>query len=108
MVAVVDDVYSDHSHIAGKFTLLSSSRVYVGGAVNPRALSGARVHTNFVGCLRKVCVYVRVCTGFDVFFFGCYRSDTVCIVDTEICADMTSNRIYGIQICASTLIVQIE
>jgi len=53
-VAVVDDVYTDHSHIAGKFTMLSSSRVYVGGAVNPRALPGARVHNNFVGCLRKV------------------------------------------------------
>lgn len=51
---MVDDVYTDHSHIAGKFTMLSSSRVYVGGAVNPRALSGARVHNNFVGCLRKV------------------------------------------------------
>lgn len=34
--------------------MLSSSRVYVGGAVNPRALLGARVHNNFVGCLRKV------------------------------------------------------
>lgn len=34
--------------------MLSSSRVYVGGAVNPRALHGARVHNNFVGCLRKV------------------------------------------------------
>lgn len=55
LVAVVDDVYTDHSHIAGKFTMLSSSRVYVGGSVNPRALLGARVHNNFVGCLRKVC-----------------------------------------------------
>lgn len=54
LVAVVDDVYTDHSHIAGKFTMLSSSRVYVGGSVNPRALLGARVHNNFVGCLRKV------------------------------------------------------
>lgn len=53
----MDDVYTDHSHIAGKFTMLSSSRVYVGGAVNPRALLGARVHNNFVGCLRKVSVY---------------------------------------------------
>lgn len=34
--------------------MLSSSRVYVGGSVNPRALLGARVHNNFVGCLRKV------------------------------------------------------
>lgn len=54
LVTVVDDVYTDHSHIAGKFTMLSSSRVYVGGSVNPRALLGARVHNNFVGCLRKV------------------------------------------------------
>jgi neurexin len=54
LVVVVDDVYTDHSHIAGKFTILSSSKVYVGGSVNPRALLGARVHNNFVGCLRKV------------------------------------------------------
>lgn len=57
---MVDDVYTDHSHIAGKFTMLSSSRVYVGGAVNPRALLGARVHNNFVGCLRKV-VFLLAC-----------------------------------------------
>lgn len=58
-MAVVDDVYTDHSHIAGKFTMLSSSRVYVGGAVNPRALLGARVHNNFVGCLRKVNIFIH-------------------------------------------------
>ncbi|XP_023310853.1 neurexin-1-like [Anoplophora glabripennis] len=52
--AVVDGVYADHSHIAGKFTMLSSSRVYVGGSINTRALPGARVHNNFVGCMRKV------------------------------------------------------
>ncbi|KAB0804576.1 hypothetical protein PPYR_01546 [Photinus pyralis] len=52
--AVVDGVYADHSHIAGKFTMLSSSRVYVGGSINTRALPGARVHSNFVGCMRKV------------------------------------------------------
>lgn len=51
--AVVDGVYADHSHIAGKFTMLSSSRVYVGGSLNTRALPGARVHNNFVGCMRK-------------------------------------------------------
>ncbi|XP_063921501.1 neurexin 1 isoform X2 [Zophobas morio] len=52
--AVVDGVYADHSHIAGKFTMLSSSRVYVGGSINTRALPGARVHNNFIGCMRKV------------------------------------------------------
>ncbi|KAK9891151.1 hypothetical protein WA026_013467 [Henosepilachna vigintioctopunctata] len=52
--AVIDGVYADHSHIAGKFTMLLSSRVYVGGSINTRALPGARVHNNFVGCMRKV------------------------------------------------------
>ncbi|XP_017771732.1 PREDICTED: neurexin-1a-like, partial [Nicrophorus vespilloides] len=52
--AVVDGVYADHSHIAGKFTMLSSSRLYVGGSINTRALPGSRVHNNFVGCMRKV------------------------------------------------------
>ncbi|KAH1014811.1 hypothetical protein HUJ05_012636, partial [Dendroctonus ponderosae] len=52
--AVVDGVYADHSHIAGKFTMLSSGRLYVGGSINTRALPGARVHNNFVGCMRKV------------------------------------------------------
>ncbi|KAH9630050.1 hypothetical protein HF086_008020 [Spodoptera exigua] len=52
--AVVDDVYSDHSHVAGSFTMLASSRAHVGGSLNARALPGARVHTNFIGCLKKV------------------------------------------------------
>ncbi|XP_044728406.1 neurexin-1 isoform X1 [Chrysoperla carnea] len=52
--AVVDGVYADHSHIAGKFTMLSSSRVYVGGSINTRALPGSRINKNFIGCLRKV------------------------------------------------------
>ena len=52
--AVVDGVYSEHSHTAGTFTMLSSSRVYVGGSQNTHALPGSRIHSNFVGCLRKV------------------------------------------------------
>ncbi|XP_068083571.1 neurexin 1 [Anabrus simplex] len=52
--AVVDGVYTDHSHIAGSFTMLSSSRVYVGGSQNTYALPGSKIHNNFVGCLRKV------------------------------------------------------
>lgn len=51
---MVDDVYSDHSHVAGSFTMLASSRAHVGGSLNARALPGARVHTNFIGCLKKV------------------------------------------------------
>jgi hypothetical protein len=52
--AVVDGVYSDHSHTAGTFSMLSSSKVYVGGSQNTHALPGSRIHNNFVGCLRKV------------------------------------------------------
>nr|CAD7425074.1 unnamed protein product [Timema monikensis] len=52
--AVVDGVYSEHSHTAGTFTMLSSSRVYVGGSLNTHALPGSKIHSNFVGCLRKV------------------------------------------------------
>ncbi|XP_050685086.1 neurexin-1 isoform X2 [Leptidea sinapis] len=52
--AVVDDVYTEHSHVAGSFTMLGSSRAHVGGSLNTRALPGARVHTNFIGCLKKV------------------------------------------------------
>lgn len=54
MSAIVDDVYNDHSHVAGSFTMLASSRAHVGGSLNARALPGARVHTNFIGCLKKV------------------------------------------------------
>ncbi|XP_077296865.1 neurexin 1 isoform X2 [Arctopsyche grandis] len=52
--AVVDDVYAEHSHVAGQFSMLASSRAYVAGSLNPRALLGARVHNNFIGCLKKV------------------------------------------------------
>lgn len=51
---MVDDVYTEHSHVAGSFTMLASSRAHVGGSLNARALPGARVHTNFIGCLKKV------------------------------------------------------
>ncbi|XP_014288762.3 neurexin 1, partial [Halyomorpha halys] len=51
---VVDGVYAEHSNTAGTFTMLSSSRAYVGGAENVLKLSGSKVHNNFVGCLRKV------------------------------------------------------
>jgi hypothetical protein len=52
--AVVDGVYSEHSHTAGTFSVLSSSRVYMGGSQNTHALPGSRINNNFVGCLRKV------------------------------------------------------
>ncbi|GBP40758.1 hypothetical protein EVAR_26422_1 [Eumeta japonica] len=54
VLAVVDDVYAEQAHVAGSFSLLGSSRAHVGGSLNARALPGARVHTNFIGCLKKV------------------------------------------------------
>ncbi|XP_046687748.1 neurexin-3-like isoform X2 [Homalodisca vitripennis] len=54
LTAVVDGVYSEHSNTAGTFTMLSSSRVYVGGSENTISLPGSRINSNFYGCLRKV------------------------------------------------------
>ncbi|KAF6200207.1 hypothetical protein GE061_006510 [Apolygus lucorum] len=51
---VVDGVYAEHSNTAGTFTMLSSSRAYVGGTENVLTLTSSKVHNNFVGCLRKV------------------------------------------------------
>ncbi|BES99010.1 Laminin G domain [Nesidiocoris tenuis] len=51
---VVDGVYAEHSNTAGTFTMLSSSRAYVGGTENVISLTSSKVHNNFVGCLRKV------------------------------------------------------
>ncbi|XP_018330291.1 neurexin-3-like [Agrilus planipennis] len=52
--AVVDGAYADHSHIAGKFKVLSSTRIFLGGSEDTRALPGTRVNSNFVGCMKKV------------------------------------------------------
>ncbi|KAL0270173.1 UNVERIFIED_CONTAM: hypothetical protein PYX00_007665 [Menopon gallinae] len=52
--ANVDGIYSDHSHLHGPFSMLSSSKVYVGGSQTTHALPGSKIHNNFVGCLRKV------------------------------------------------------
>ncbi|XP_024085653.1 neurexin-2 isoform X2 [Cimex lectularius] len=51
---VVDGVYAEHSNTAGTFTMLSSSKAYVGGTENVLTLMGSKVHNNFIGCLRKV------------------------------------------------------
>lgn len=51
---VVDDVFAEHAHVAGSFSMLGSSRAHVGGSINTRTLPGSRVHANFVGCLKKV------------------------------------------------------
>ena len=54
----VDGVYSEPWFLTGNFSLLSSSRVFVGGSEAPHKLPGgsakAGALSNFVGCLRKV------------------------------------------------------
>lgn len=40
--------------MTGTSTMLSSSKVYVGGSQTTHALPGSKIHNNFVGCLRKV------------------------------------------------------
>ncbi|XP_049784610.1 neurexin-1 isoform X4 [Schistocerca cancellata] len=54
VTAVVDGVYAENAYLAVTNTMLSSSRVYVGGSYNTHALPGSKVRYNFVGCLRKV------------------------------------------------------
>ena len=70
--AVVDGVYADHSHIAGKFTMLTSSKIHVGGSINTRALPGSRVHNNFIGCMRKVRTFSSVAL---IFFASGLRAE---------------------------------
>ncbi|CAM1325515.1 NRXN2 (predicted) [Pycnogonum litorale] len=50
----VDGVYMERGSTAGSFTILSSSVLYVGGSDKTASLPGARVRSNFMGCLRKV------------------------------------------------------
>nr|XP_022912901.1 neurexin-1-like isoform X2 [Onthophagus taurus] len=76
--AVVDGVYADRSHIAGKFTMLKSSKIHVGGSINTRALPGSRVHTNFIGCMRKV-EFVADTLRLNLLEMGKSNSDIITI-----------------------------
>lgn len=78
MSAIVDDVYNDHSHVAGSFTMLASSRAHVGGSLNARALPGARVHTNFIGCLKKVRIRLSELHE-EAMFVNCLLSMLFCV-----------------------------
>ena len=50
----VDGIHAERWTTAGTFTMLSSSRLYVGGTDQSVSLPGVRPKNNFVGCLRKV------------------------------------------------------
>ena len=50
----VDGIHSERWTTAGTFSMLSSSRLFVGGADPSHALPGLRTRNDFIGCLRKV------------------------------------------------------
>lgn len=50
----VDGIHSERWTTAGTFSMLASSRLYVGGVDPAGSLPGLRTRTDFVGCLRKV------------------------------------------------------
>ena len=54
----VDGIHSERWTTAGTFSMLSSSRLYVGGADASSSLPGLRTRTDFIGCLRKVSLHV--------------------------------------------------
>ena len=50
----VDGIHTERWTTAGTFTMLASSRLYVGGADQATLLPGLRTRNEFIGCLRKV------------------------------------------------------
>lgn len=50
----VDGIHSERWTTAGTFSMLSSSRLFVGGADPASSLPGLRTRNDFIGCLRKV------------------------------------------------------
>ncbi|XP_065225027.1 neurexin 1 isoform X2 [Planococcus citri] len=50
----VDGIYTEHASTAGTFTMLSSSKLYIGGSEHTRTLPGSSTNQNFVGCLRRM------------------------------------------------------
>ena len=52
----VDGKYTEKWMTTGSFSMLSSSKVFVGGSEAPYKLPGAISKNNFVGCLKKVSV----------------------------------------------------
>lgn len=55
----VDGIHSERWTTAGTFSMLSSSRLFVGGADAGHALPGLRTRNDFIGCLRKVCLFLK-------------------------------------------------
>uniref|UniRef100_A0A0P4XQR9 Neurexin-2-beta n=1 Tax=Daphnia magna TaxID=35525 RepID=A0A0P4XQR9_9CRUS len=54
LVMTVDGIHSERWTTAGTFSMLSSSRLFVGGADPASSLPGLRTRNDFIGCLRKV------------------------------------------------------
>ena len=47
-------VYNETWMTSGSFSMLTSSKVFIGGSSQPYKLPGANTKTNFVGCMKKV------------------------------------------------------
>jgi len=50
----VDGAHTEKWKTTGTFTMLSSSKVFIGGSKEPYSLPGTSTKNNFAGCLRKV------------------------------------------------------
>jgi hypothetical protein len=50
----VDGAYTEKWMTSGSFTMLSSSKVFIGGSMEPYNLPGTSTKNNFAGCLKKV------------------------------------------------------
>ncbi len=53
----VDGTYTEKWKTTGTFSMLSSSKVFIGGSKEPYSLPGTSTKNNFAGCLRKVWVF---------------------------------------------------
>ena len=56
----VDGTYTEKWTTSGTFSMLSSNKVFIGGSSQPYKLPGANSKANFVGCMKKVCIFLEL------------------------------------------------
>ena len=54
----VDGTYNEKWTTSGTFSMLSSNKVFIGGSNQPYKLPGANSKANFVGCMKKVGIFL--------------------------------------------------
>ncbi|XP_021341144.1 neurexin-1a-like isoform X3 [Mizuhopecten yessoensis] len=87
---MVDGGFKKSGTTAGDFTMLSSRLLYVGGSPNPSTLYGARVQTNFKGCMKKV-IYKSDSVTLDLTTLAIEQSDILKVV-----GDVVFNKCHDI------------